>query len=151
MRAQIVSFHCVLKDELGHVLSSSFSKDVINQREDGNDRLGGLVVGEKRRIAVPAHRAYGSYDPALVIELKPYELEDVGPLAVGAQLLQRVGNQEKRIFKVTELSADRVVLDANHPLAGHDLVFEVEIVSAREARADDYVEEPVLGSGAFLH
>jgi FKBP-type peptidyl-prolyl cis-trans isomerase SlyD len=63
MNAQIVSFHCVLKNKLGQVLSSSFNRDVINQLD-----VRGSNAGERRHFVVPAEEAYGPYDPKLVFE-----------------------------------------------------------------------------------
>lgn len=159
MRAQIISFHCIMKNKLGQVLSSSFNQDVINQRDIGNDRLPGLVeglqsvqAGEKRRIVVPAENAYGPYDPTLIIELRRSELEYGDRLKRGSQILRRHGHaSEERIFHVIRLDDDSVVIDGNHPLAGHDLVFEIEIVSAREAQDGDFIDASQLMPSELIH
>jgi FKBP-type peptidyl-prolyl cis-trans isomerase SlyD len=148
-----------MKNRLGQVLSSSFNQDVINQRASEGDRLPGLVAGlqsvrtgEKRSIAVPADLAYGRYDPALIIELRRSELDYGEHLELGSQVLRYVGPEsERRVFRVIQLDGNRVVMDGNHPLAGHDLVFEVEIVAAREARGDDFLEGSALSPGRLLH
>jgi FKBP-type peptidyl-prolyl cis-trans isomerase SlyD len=149
MRAQIISFHCVVKNKLGQVLSSSFNQDVINQRDMASDRLPGLVdglqsvqAGEKRSILVSAERAYGTYDPRLIIELQRSELEYGDRLMPGSQILRCLDHaSEARLFRVIRLDEDSVVIDGNHPLAGHDLIFEVEIVSAREAHDSDFLDD----------
>lgn len=159
MRAQIISFHCVMRNKLGQVLSTSFNQDVINQRDIENDRLPALVeglqsveVGEKRSITVSADGAYGIYDPGLVIELRRSELEYGARLILGSQILRRHGpGSEPRIFRVIRLNKETVVMDGNHPLAGHDLIFEVEIVSAREAQADDFLDASPLRSSQLVH
>lgn len=160
MKAQVISFRCVIKNKLGQVLSSSFIRDAINQRDHGNDRLPGLVeglqsvrVGEKRRIAVPAGSAYGTYDPGLIIELPRCELTYSDQLARGSQVLRPHGtDSESRLFRVIRLDKDHVVIDGNHPLAGHDLVFEVEILSARDARSEDLIDtSSLLLRSQFVH
>lgn len=159
MRPQIISFHCVMKNRLGDVLSSSFNRDVINQRDLEHDRLPGLVeglqfveAGEKRTIVVPADKAYGPYDPSLVLELRRSELECGARLAPGSQVHRRLaGNSEDQVFRVTRLDVDLAVLDGNHPLAGQDLIFEVEIVSARVARETDFLAGPLPPGGRLLH
>lgn len=159
MRAQVISFHCVMKNRLGKVLSSSFNQNVINQRESENDRLPGLIdglqsvkTGEKRSILVPADLAYGLYDPALIVELRRSELEYGDRLALGSQILRSVGHaSEKHLFRVIQLNDDSVIMDGNHPLAGHDLVFEVEIVSAREVQDDDFLEDSLPIPGQLIH
>lgn len=159
MRPQVISFHCVMKNRLGQVLSSSYSHNVINQRQLGNEKLPGLVeglqsvhVGEKRSIAVSANSAYGTYDPELVLELRRSELEYGDRLKLGSQILRGHGKTSKKcLFRVIRLDRDFVVIDGNHPLAGHDLVFEVEIVAAREARGEDFLDASPLIHGHLIH
>lgn len=150
MKVQIVSFHCVLKDKLGKTISSSFNQDVINQHEEGSETLRGLVAGlqnvtegEKRKISVSADEAYGFYDPGLVVEVPRRELNRGQSLGIGNEIVtQSTEDGHSRVFRVINTAADYVVLDGNHPLAGQDLVFEIEVTSAREAVAADLVEEP---------
>jgi FKBP-type peptidyl-prolyl cis-trans isomerase SlyD len=148
-----------MRNKLGQILSSSFNQDVINQRDIGNDRLPGLVeglqsvqVGEKRSIAVPADGAYGSYDPRLVIELQRSELEYGDRLKLGSQILRCYGHpSEQRLFQVIRIDGESVVIDGNHPLAGQDLVFEVEIVSAREVQDDDFIDASTFMPSQLVH
>jgi FKBP-type peptidyl-prolyl cis-trans isomerase SlyD len=155
VKPQVVSFHCVMKNRLGQVLSSSFNRDVVNRHDVGRERLPGLVdglqsvrAGEKRTISLAASEAYGRYDPGLVVEVRRSTLEYSDQLALGSQVMRRSGRTgQMRLFRVTELSGALATLDGNHPLAGQDLVFEVEVISARDARAeelDEYVAGPLL-------
>lgn len=159
MRPQIISFRCVMKNRLGQILSSSFNRDVINQRNVGNDRLPGLVeglqsvqAGEKRNITVPADSAYGKYDPSLVIELGRSELEYGDRLSLGSQVLRFHGPaSEQRLFRVIRIDEESVVIDGNHPLAGHDLIFEVEILSARDLKDSDLLETSTIIPSQLVH
>ena len=159
MRAQVISFHCTMKSKLGQVLSSSFSQDVTNQRHAENDLLSGLVdglqsvkAGEKRSITVPADRAYGKYDPQLVIELRRSELEYGHRLRLGSQILRYHGpTSEQRLFRVIRLDETFVIYDGNHPLAGQDLIFEVEIVSARNAQESDFLDASTIRPDQLVH
>jgi len=148
-----------MRNKLGQVLSSSFSQDVINQRDAGNDRLPGLVeglqavrAGEKRTIAVSADSAYGVYDPGLVVELRRSDLEYSDRLAPGVRILLAHGpNAEPRLFRVIDLDEETVLIDGNHPLAGQDLVFEVEIESAREAQIGELLDPSPLTGTRLMH
>ena len=150
-RPQIISFHCIVKNKLGQVLSTSFNQDVVNQKNIIQDRLPGLVdglqsvhAGEKRSVLVPAHSAYGSYDPRLVVELRRADLDYSKALKHGTQILRFCEHEgRERLYRVIRLNKDTVIADGNHPLAGHDLVFEVEIVSARLAQDDDLLKQDV--------
>lgn len=151
MKAQIVSFHCVLKNKLGQVISSTFNRDVINQLEKGTTKLQGLVnglqdvkKGEKRLIQVTADLAYGFYDPAFVFEVPRSELSQGSRLVVGNEVLTRsTTDGHVRVFRVINTANDYVVLDGNHPLAGQDLIFDIEVTSAREALHEE-LEWPVV-------
>lgn len=161
MKTQIVSFHCVLKNKLGQVLSSSFNKDVINQlakspAAESEQKLRGLVAGiqnvrkgEKREISVPASEAYGLYDPKLVLKISRSDLLNGKKLAVGSQIMtQSTPGNPSQVYRVIEATGNQLVLDGNHPLAGQDLVFEVEVVSVRKARREDF--ETPIASG-YIH
>lgn len=164
MKAQIVSFHCVLKNKLGQVLSSSFNQDVINQIEEDNTgapphRLQGLVAGiqnvregEKRQVAVAAHEAYGPYNPDLVVSVPRSELQKGDSLVIGSEIIGRSGpNASTLIYRVTQIIGDVLVLDANHPLAGHDLIFDIEVISARDACSEDFERPPIAASSQYIH
>jgi FKBP-type peptidyl-prolyl cis-trans isomerase SlyD len=143
MKAQVVSFHCILKTKLGKVVSSTFNHDVLTMTGQ-NDLLNGLVAGlqnlskgEKRVIRVPAAQAYGFYEPEKVL-VRPREEFGTG-LRLGSRVSVPQG-ETKIVYRVTELTQDTVTLDANHPLAGQDLVFEIEATAARDATDAELVE-----------
>ncbi|MBN8542268.1 MAG: FKBP-type peptidyl-prolyl cis-trans isomerase [Deltaproteobacteria bacterium] len=142
MNGQIVSFHCVLKDRLGRVISSSFNQNVSTQ-DSPNGQLRGfsrgmqdLKVGECRKIFVGAEEAYGFYDPSKIVELSREELPE--QLRLGDVIMVGANNKEPQSHRVVGVTGELVTLDANHPLAGQDLIFEIEAVEVRE---DDGTEE----------
>ncbi len=140
MKAQIISFHCVLSDQMGKVISSTFNHDVITHVEGPGNLLTGLAeglqnlrTGEKRRIYLSAEQAYGFYDPDLVIEVPRKELSDGSLLEHGHQVVSQTADGNHKIYRVVQTHGDSVTLDANHPLAGQDLIFEIEATEARDA------------------
>lgn len=159
MKAQIVSFRCILKNKLGQIVSSSVNNDVINQLEEGAKNLKGLVAGlqdvragEKRQIFVPADEAYGHYDPQLVVEVPRSQLLRGESLGVGDEILgQCTIDGHIRTFRVINALEDAVILDGNHPLAGQDLTFEIEITAAREAVKDDFSTRQTDHPARYLH
>jgi FKBP-type peptidyl-prolyl cis-trans isomerase SlyD len=148
MKPQIVSFHCVLKDVLGQVISTSFNNDVITQHlsEEPGELPGlaaglqGVRAGERRRIHIEARKAYGLYDPGLAREASRRSLQLSGDLAVGDRVHLAGAFGDLRLYRVTKILGDLVYLDANHPLAGQDLIFEVHVMEARDATADEVSE-----------
>lgn len=159
MKVQILSFHCVLKNRLGQVLSSSFNHDVINQIGEGSGMLHGLIAGlqdlkegEKRKVELLADQAYGFYDPGLVLEVRRSEVTHGKKLTLGSEIRRTSSTGENRTFRVTHASKTSVVLDGNHPLAGQDLIFDIEVTSAREAIHEDFeLPCPTMGPRLKLH
>lgn len=159
MKVQILSFHCVLKNKLGQVISSSFNHDVINQSEKGSGSLPGLIAGlqdlkdgDKRQVELTAAQAYGFYDPNLVVEVYRHDLDNGQHLVVGNEIIRFSPQQnEERTFRVTNANKTSVTLDGNHPLAGQDLVFDIEVVSAREAIETDFDESEAPKPTHYLH
>jgi peptidylprolyl isomerase len=95
----------------------------------GLDRaIPGMTVGETRTVTVPAAEAYGDHNPEGVQSVPRAQVPDHIPLDPGTQLQVQTGDGRTLPVTVTEVTADVVVLDANHPLAGKDLTFEVELV-----------------------
>ena len=158
MRAQIVSFHCILSDQVGKVISSTFNQDVITHIEGQTSHLQGLIEGlqnlkkgEKRRIAISAPQAYGFYDPHLVVELPRRELSQGASLTTGQEVISDLKNGKTKVYRVIQATRDSVTLDANHPLAGQDLVFEIEATEARDATAKEIEESRLADFPAHLH
>lgn len=88
----------------------------------------GMTAGEAKTITIPAAQAYGPHQPARVLEIERHHLPpDLQP-ALGQHLhLQRQDGQTLEVV-VTALTAEHVTLDANHPLAGHDLTFDLQLM-----------------------
>ena len=88
----------------------------------------GMSVGETKTVTVPAAEAYGARNPDGVQSVPREQVPDHIPLDPGTQLQVQTGDGQTLPVTVTEVTAEVVVLDANHPLAGKDLTFEVELV-----------------------
>ena len=87
-----------------------------------------MNVGDKKTVNIAAADAYGEKDPAAVIEFPMENVPEDMKLEPGMQLT--LSNQQGQPFPVTvtEVRPDVVVLDANHFLAGEELVFDIELV-----------------------
>ncbi|CAN5566474.1 peptidylprolyl isomerase [soil metagenome] len=148
MTNQIVSFHCVLKDRLGRVISSSFNQNV-STGQDPSGQLRGftrgmqdLKKGERRSIFVGAEEAYGFYDLKKVVEMTRDDLPSHDSVRIGDVVLMALGEEDMPAqHRVTALMGDSVTLDANHPLAGQDLIFEIEATDVRDENESDNEEE----------
>ncbi len=88
----------------------------------------GMSVGEKRTINIPVEEAYGSLNPDLVIDYPKDRFPEDMELELGMPLMMSNASGQNFQVVVTEIKDDLVTLDANHPLAGQDLVFEIELI-----------------------
>lgn len=92
--------------------------------------LEGKAPGERLRLQLEPEQAFGEYDAALV-RVEPAERYGAG-IAVGMEV-----EEGERLYTVTDLAAGKVVLDANHPLAGMALRFSLEILAVRSAQPEE--------------
>ncbi|MEX2600536.1 MAG: peptidylprolyl isomerase [Balneolaceae bacterium] len=88
----------------------------------------GLAAGDSTKVTIPSGEAYGDPREDLVINVPKDNLpEDVEP-KVGMQLQVNQENGQAIPVRITAVEESEIVLDANHPLAGKDLTFEIEVV-----------------------
>ncbi len=140
---RVVSFHYVLRDPTGRVIDTSAGGEPVVYLEGAGQIIEGLDAqlraagaGEKPRVQVAAGQAYGERDPAQVQRVKRALLPIEGELRVG-ETFQAGEDRYAPVVKVLALEGDDVLLDANHPLAGVDLTFDVEIVAVRAPTAEE--------------
>ena len=101
------------------------SGSVIKGFDEG---VKGMSVGDKKTIEIPFLEAYGAEDPNMIIEFPKDRLpDDVSP-EIGMQLHMNNADGQQFPVVVTGLTDDAVILNANHPLAGKDLIFDLELV-----------------------
>lgn len=93
----------------------------------------GMAVGEKKTIQIPVAEAYGPKNSEMIVAFPTSEFPEDMELEVGQRL--NMTNSEGHVIPVviTEISEETVMLDANHPLAGEDLVFDIELVEITAA------------------
>ncbi|MCF7687430.1 MAG: peptidylprolyl isomerase [Cephaloticoccus sp.] len=139
MKSNVVTFTYTLRDPAGRVLDTSAGGEPITYLEgagqiiDGLDeQLRGLAVGTKMIVQVPAAKAYGERDESQVQRIDRTQIPVEGELRVGDRF-QTDTDQHAPVVTVVAVDAAQVTLDANHPLAGVDLTFEVEILGVRPA------------------
>ncbi|MBN1374589.1 MAG: peptidylprolyl isomerase [Dehalococcoidia bacterium] len=88
----------------------------------------GMKVGEKKKVTIPMNEAYGPYMDDLIMEIPRDQLsKDLVP-EVGQNLQSTSSEGQTIIVTVTEVTDAAITVDANHPLAGKDLTFELELV-----------------------
>jgi FKBP-type peptidyl-prolyl cis-trans isomerase 2 len=86
----------------------------------------GMEVGEKKTINIPCVEAYGEFNEQLIAEVDKAQVPETIEVD---QMLQTMTPQGPMNVVVKEVGEDKVLLDANHPLVGKDLIFDLEVIS----------------------
>ena len=90
--------------------------------------VAGMEPGEKKTVTIPADEAYGQHRDEMVLEVGRDQLPPELNPEEGDALTMSMGDGMELPVLVREVTESHVVLDANHPLAGEDLTFEIELV-----------------------
>ena len=90
--------------------------------------VSGMEPGESKTVNIPADQAYGQRREDMLLEVPPSEFPDHIDPKLGDQLQIRQPNGSALNVVVSDVSESAVTLDANHPLAGQDLTFEINLV-----------------------
>lgn len=88
-----------------------------------------MEVGEDKDVEIKAADAYGEYNEEWILEVPKSEFPPEIEPAIGQQLQLQQENGQVAIVMVKEVEEEKVILDANHPLAGKDLSFNIKLVS----------------------
>ncbi len=112
--------------------------------------LTGKNVGDNIKVKVPAADGYGAKDPKMVQSVPRSNFQGVQDIQPGMQFQARTADGA-RVVTVIKVDDNEVTVDANHPLAGIDLNFDVTIVSIRAATTEEIQHGHVHGEGGHHH
>jgi len=156
MSNQVISFDYVLTAKGGQVIDASAKgKPLIFI-----SGLGQIIPGletillemettQKKTVTIEAKDAYGVHDDRLIYKVERSKLPNA-EVKIGDMF--EVGEGENFApVTITAINGDEITLDGNHPLAGEDLTFAVEIVQKRPATADELAHGHVHGAGGCHH
>jgi len=93
-----------------------------------DDAMPGMSVGEKKTINISPEEGYGEKNEEAIIEFPRQNVPADMPLEIGTQLELRSEDGMPIPVTITDVKQDIIILDANHSLAGKELVFEIELV-----------------------
>jgi FKBP-type peptidyl-prolyl cis-trans isomerase SlyD len=152
----VVSIEYTLKDDAGEELDSSSGRDPLTYLHGvGNlvpgleHALDGKTTGDAIDITLPPADAYGDRDDKLVRNLPLRKIADKKP-QVGRRYRAQLEDGQAVVL-VTGLKGDYATIDANHPLAGMTLHFQVKVVEIREATAEEITHGHVHSGGDHHH
>ena len=152
-----VRFHYTLTGKDGQVIDSSDVGEPLpylhghGQIVPGLEgALAGKKAGDKLEVQVPAAEGYGEHHDFMVQEVPRAAFQGVDTIEPGMQFQAQTG-QGGMTVTVTAVTEDTVTVDGNHPLAGQDLYFSVEIVDVRAATEEELAHGHVHGPGGHHH
>jgi len=139
----VVSIAYTLTDDEGVIIDSNVGHPALVYLH-GHDNiipglergLEGASTGERRAVDVEPADAYGDVDEGMIFELAREEFPDEMPLEEGMQFCAETADGEMAVT-VTEVRDESVIVDANHPLAGMTLHFDVEVLEVRQATDEE--------------
>ena len=140
---KVVIIDYKLKDSEGELIDSSEGSEPLTYLHgNGNiipgleKQLEGKKVGDKLSCMVPPAEAYGDYDKNLIFKVKKSNFAEPDKIEEGMQF-EAQGEDGDRVVTVVAVDGDDVTVDANHPLAGEDLHFDISVVEIRDATEEE--------------
>ncbi len=156
MPSNVVRFHYTLRDTRGQFIDSSQGGEPVTYLEGSGQIIEGLesqmkslTAGTKAQLNVPAAQAYGVRDDRMIQKVARAVLP-LDEFQIGDQF-QTGPDRHDPVVTIVAIEGDQVTLDANHPLAGVDLVFDVEVLDIRPATADETSHGHAHGPGGVHH
>ncbi len=154
---RVIGFTYNLFDQQGNMIESSKDHGPLYFLEASSQIIPGLEtelvkmkIGDKKKISVQAKDAYGETRTDLIVNIQMNQLPQGKAITVGDQF--RVdADHNSPVFIVKAINGEQVTLDGNHPMAGKNLVFDVEVSMIRDASAEEVAHGHAHGADPTNH
>jgi FKBP-type peptidyl-prolyl cis-trans isomerase SlyD len=140
----VVSMHYTLSNSQGDTIDSSVGGKPLGYLHGAGNIIPGLekalvgkAVGDKLQVTVEPKEGYGEKNPQLMQTLNRSLFQGVATVEVGMKFQAQAPDGTTQHLVVTDVDGEDITIDANHPLAGETLFFDVEIVSVRKATEEE--------------
>lgn len=140
----VVSIHYKLTNDNGEEIDSSAGGDPLTYLHGANNIVPGLEAaldgkstGDAVQVVIKPEDAYGEVNPALVQNVPLSAFEGVAEVKPGMQFQAQGPQGQVQLITVMEVGEEEVTVDANHPLAGQNLHFDVSVEDVREATEEE--------------
>lgn len=150
---KVASIHYTLRDNEGTIIDSSEGRDPLHYLHGAGNLIAGMeeglegkTKGEKLNLKIAPEKGYGEKDENLV--------QQVPRSAFGGQDVKegmRFSTNQGGVVTVTHVGLDSITVDGNHPLAGVELNFAVEVMDVRNATSEEITHGHVHGPGGHHH
>ena len=157
-KGKVVSMDYTLTGPAGNVLDSSQGREpLVYIQGAGNiipgleQELEGKSVGDTLNVTIPAAQAYGERDDQMVQAVPREMFKGVPNIRAGMQLQAQASNGASRVVTITKVEDEQVTVDANHPLAGMPLTFDIKVVEVREPTDEEKRHGHAHSPGGHQH
>jgi len=154
---RVVGIHYTLTDNDGKVLDSSRGNQPLLYLHGNGNLIPGLenaLEGKRKNdtlnVKVMPDMGYGEFDENMIFEVNRSQFDFSGEIKKGMQF-QMHTDHGHQVVTVSKIEGDVVILDGNHPLAGQELNFDVEVTDVREASGDEISHGHVHQHGHHHH
>ena len=161
----VVSVHYKLQanDAQGEIIEETFGSDPLTflfgagqMIPDFENNLAGKSAGDKKSFGIKSSEAYGAHNPDAVVDLPIDTFVVDGELAtdllvVGKSIPMSDDQGRRMMGTIRNVGEQAVTVDFNHPMAGQDLYFSIEVHDVREATASEIQHGHVHGTGGVQH
>ena len=155
---KVVTINFILKDEDGNILESTENMEPFSFISGNNqilpkleEAVNQMLIGTKRDVKVQAAEGYGEYNESAIQQVDKNEFPEDIKLEEGMRMIANSPDGNQMPFIVNKIEEKEVTIDFNHPLAGKNLEFNVELVDVRDATPEELAHGHVHGAGGHHH
>ncbi|MCI0708093.1 MAG: peptidylprolyl isomerase [Ignavibacteriae bacterium] len=149
----VVTIDYTLTDDNGHVIDSSEGQEPLTYLHGAGNIIPGLEntlegknTGDAVKVSVPPADGYGEWDEKKITQVSKKQFTGIEKLEVGMEFTVE-GDKHDMYVTVTKIEGDKVTVDANYPLAGKTLNFDVTVKNVRAATPDEISHGHIHGPG----
>ncbi len=154
---KVVAIDYTLKNTAGDVVDTSKGRTPLSYLHGANNIIPGLEQaltgkskGDTVQISVPPEQGYGVRDEKLIANVPRSSFAGVDKIEPG-MTFRADSNQGSRLVRIVKVDATTITIDANHPLAGETLNFDVEVMEIRDATEEEVAHGHPHGPGGHQH
>jgi len=154
---KVASIHYTLKNDDGAVIDSSEGQEPLAYLHGAHNIVPGLeselegkVIGDKISVIVEPEQGYGEKSVEMIQVLNKDMFGGIDTIEVGMEFHAETP-QGMQVVEVVDVEGDDITIDGNHPLAGQNLHFDVEVVEVRDATEEELTHGHVHAEGGCGH
>jgi FKBP-type peptidyl-prolyl cis-trans isomerase SlyD len=155
---KVITLNYTLKDNEGNIIQTTSNGETF-QFLSGNQQIlpklefeiENMIIGSKKNVKIPTNEAYGEYSEKAVQQVNKNNFPKDIDLQVGMEFITNSPEGHQMPFVIANIQNEEVTIDFNHPLAGKDLEFDVELIDVREATVEEMQHGHVHGPGGHHH